>query len=153
MNNFEQFATWGKLMTAKPDFEWNSDHHLFFFSSTHPALLPDGGEHVQVLCEMLVCDFDQKETVLICHCINEFVGGAIEAVPEIIKEHVVDAAQNEKSVYNGLFDYSSTEYLRDKYKDPKNIKDPSVVKRTLLYFDTVNKARDFVFEQVTQSLK
>ena len=143
----KKYANWEALNKDR-DFEWNNDFALLHFRVRGDSTFQKDGEPVIVTLETLVCDFDKKESVIQVTVSDPDCGcGALETMIDTAKDMVAPAAlTKDRSIFKHSFDYTSTDYMRERFADPHDIKDPIIIDRFLLHFETESAMKQYIAE-------
>jgi len=138
------------LSHENPEFEVNEDFTLLHLYVSKNPIINDQNEHEQVMLQTMFCA--DHEAVIQVNYLDKPGCGALESCANTIKELVAPAALTvENSIFKGTFYYENSDYERDRFKDPKNVKDSIMTRTIWLYFDTQEEARQFLADLVLKN--
>lgn len=149
MKKYDNLET---LSHENVNFEVNEDFTLLHLHVFKHPVINDQNEHEQVMIQTMFCADGQStdgEAVLQVDYLDKPGCGALESCANTIKEMVAPAALTvENSIFKGTFYYENSDYERERFKDPKNIKNPILTRTIWLHFDTQDEARQFLADLV-----
>jgi hypothetical protein len=145
----EKFANVDAVIAKYPEFECNQDFTLVSLKTDHPEFKDCHSVMIETITDMY-----SSETVLECTEISEDAGcSALEFTTHAIKDRVAfPAITNDRTIFAGTFNYSSTRYLRYRYDNPNQIIDSAITGHRAYYFKTRELANKFLCEVIMQSI-